>query len=471
MKRSICSLRLPASLALAFTLTLARAAIAAALELPTPAASDTQCSNLIAAPDGTLYLTYSGPAPAGAAPRSRTLYLSSLPPKATAFSAPRSIVTTPLLMENWADFASLVVGTDGAFTAQWFQTIAGSTEMHGYDGWFARSTDAGLTWTEPAPLGHEFVALAPLNGGRTLALWLESTRKHTPGVPHKKNSPPASGSPALNSQPSTRNSSPYSPSMKLMARLLAPDGSSHGEWTVDADVCTCCQNTVAVLPEDRVFVAYRGHNAEEIRDNKFTTFDLASRTWSAPATLKDDHWKIPACPVNGPAADARDSTVAVAWFTAADGVARVQARTSPDAGKTFTTPVVIDLGRPMGRIETVMLADHSAIILWMEMKSDANTAGIYARRLFPEGLLSAPQLIADTTQARASGFPRAALRPSGRILMSWTQTGEPNQVRTLEFDPTPLTRASSALTFQRSSANSGPPIALEFCAAPALALQ
>ena len=50
-------------------------------------------------------------------------------------------------MENWADFASLAVGTDGALTAQWFQKIAGSTEMHGYDGWFERAmTPGSIQW-------------------------------------------------------------------------------------------------------------------------------------------------------------------------------------------------------------------------------------------------------------------------------------------------------------------------------------
>ena len=410
-----------------------------------PAPADTQCSSLTQAPDGTLHLTYYGPAPADSAPNARTLWHATLAPNATTFSPPRPIVTTPLLMENWADFATLAVGTDGALTAQWFQKSA--PDAHGYNGWFSRSADGGRTWRTPARLGHEFVALAPLSQGRTLAVWLESTR-------------PLKGH---NHLPPTDPSAPYQPAMKLLARLLSPDGTSLGDWTVDPDVCTCCQNTVAVLPGDRVFVAYRGHTRDEIRDNLHTNFDLATASWSKPTTLRDDGWKIAACPVNGPAADSLGSTLAVSWFTAAEGIARVFARISVDAGTTFTAPVQIDLGRPIGRLETVALPDRSAVFLWLEMKSEKNAAGLYARRLFPDGRLSAPQLLTTTTQARTGGFPRAALRLDGSLVISFTQTGDSPQVRTLTFDPAPLV-PQTTLTFRGGAGNSGPG-GLEFCIA------
>ncbi|MCX6953460.1 MAG: sialidase family protein, partial [Verrucomicrobia bacterium] len=409
--------------------------------------------------------------PRSPAPAERALWHATLAPGATAFSAPRPIVATPLLMENWADFASLCVGTDGALTAQWFQKSA--PDAGGYDGWFSRSDDGGRTWRTPARLGHEFVALAPLSQGRTLAVWLESARAHDPhAAPRPKRDPAVKRDPAA-PRPARDPHAPYAPSMKLLARLLAPDGATLREWTVDPDVCTCCQNTLAVLPGDRVFAAYRGHTADEIRDNRSALFDLSSGTWSAPAALRDDLWKIPACPVNGPAADARGPALAVAWFTAANGTPRVQARTSPDAGHTFTAPVVIDLGRPMGRIETVMLADQTALILWMETGTAENAAGIYARRLWPDGSLSAAHLVADSSQARSSGFPRAALRPDGHVVLAFTRPGDTTQVRLLELDPAALLRPTSLSVLPSPTGNSATPglspIPLEFCIAPALA--
>lgn len=436
--------------------TLTTAAPAARLNttaLPSPAAPDSQCSNLTASHDGTLYLSWCGP---GDRPGERALKLATLAPAGSSWSAPRTIVSTPLLLENWADFASLAVGTDGALTAQWFQKAG--PDARGYDGWFARSTNGGATWSKPAPLGHEFVALAPLSGGRTLAVWLESARIRTPdAAPRPKRDPNAP-------RPARDPAAPYAPAMKLLGRLLAPSGATLGEWTIDPDVCTCCQNTVASLPGDRVFVAYRGHTADEIRDNKYALFDAGK--WSAPETLKDDGWKIAACPVNGPAVDARGDALAVAWFTAADGLARVQARTSADGGRTLGAAVPIDLGKPMGRIETVLLADRSAVILWVEIGTAENSAGIYARRLWPDGRRSAAHLVADSTQARASGFPRAAVRPGDRIVMSWTQADTTNQVRTLEFTPGPLNPATVSLATPPPAIGSPRP-PLEFCVAPA----
>ncbi len=427
--------------------------------LPTPAPADSHCAHLAAAADGTLHLSYYGPAPAGSAAGARTLWLASRPPAANAWSEPLPVVTTPLLMENWADFASLSVGTDGALTAQWFQKSA--PDARGYDGWYSRSEDAGRTWRAPARLGHEFVALAPLSQGRTLAVWLESTRVRDPHEAPRPKRDPSTPRPARDPN------APYTPSMKLLARLLAPDGTSLGEWTVDPDVCTCCQNTAAVLPGDRVFIAYRGHTADEIRDNRHTTFDLATRTFTPSERLHPENWKIPACPVNGPAADTRGDTLGVAWFTAADGQARVRARLATDAGRTLLPAVTVDLGKPLGRVETVVLADGSAVVLWLELGQAENAAGLYARRLFPDGRLSAPALLAESSQARASGFPRAALRPDGRILMSYTRAGEKSRVSLLAFDPASLSAAVRTVDAVPVRSSRPAFADLEFCSPPA----
>jgi hypothetical protein len=377
--------------------------------LASPCPPDSGESSLFRGADGTVYLTWSGP---GDHADERALRLATLAPGAEAWSAPRTIVSTPLLMENWADFASLTVATDGTLWAQWFQRPPGE-EARGYDGWFARSTDGGISWSEPAPLGHEFVSLAPLSGGRVLAAWLESTRKRDPAAPRVRRDP-------LAPRPAKDPNAPYLPSMRLMARLLAPDGSTLQDWTVDPDVCNCCQTTLATLPGDRVLVAYRGHQPDETRDNGIALFDGTG--WSTPRMLHHDGWKIAACPVNGPAADAHGQQVAVTWFTAAEGVARVQAKVSADGGATFGPAFPIDLGRPIGRLDLVSLPDGSSVVSWLESHTEQTAAGLYVRRLFPDGRMSAPLQVAATSAVRASGFPRLAVRPGADlpVVISWT---------------------------------------------------
>lgn len=416
--------------------------------LLSPASPGSQGSNLTAGPDGTLYLTWSEPGRAplatpDAGMAERALRVAMLAPGATTWSTPRTIVSTPHLMENWADFASLCNGTDGAWTAQWFQREP-SPDAHGYAGWFARSVDQGESWSKPAPLGHEFISLAPLSGGRTLVVWLESLR-----IPREQRTPGMT-------------------TMRLLSRVLSPEGRSLGEWVVDPDVCNCCQTALVPLGDDRAWVAYRGHTRDEIRDHSFAHFDGSA--WSSPRLLHADDWKIAACPVNGPAAaaTAAGDTLTVAWFTAAQSQPRVQARVSLDGGHTWGAVLPIDLGRPMGRLDLVMLPDKSAVVLWMEIATAENAAGIYARRIFPDGTLSLPGVVAASSQARTSGFPRAAVRNNGRIVMSWTQAGEPLQVQTCEIDPATLPPRAVAASPIRTVGNdpASARVPVELCITP-----
>ncbi len=400
-------------------------------ELASPAGADSGEASLHADQEGRLLLTWCGP---GERAGSRAVWLSLLEPSSDTWSAPRVIVTSPRLMENWADFPSMVRGTDGTLWAQWFEHRKDS-DGEGYSGWFARSADDGRTWSSPAPLGHEFVSLAPLASGRVLAVWLESVR---PPRPAGSLRPP---------RVVPKPGEPTPASMQLKSSVLASDGSTVREWVVDPDVCTCCQTSLVSLPEDDILVLYRGRTPREIRDHHYARF--ANGIWDTPQPLHDDGWQIAACPVNGPAGDARGKTVCVAWFTLAHGQARVQAMLSRDGGVSFGVPLPVDLGHPLGRVEVVTLPDHSSVVLWLESKRGADATGLYARRVFADGSLSAAELLADTSSARAGGFPRAAVRESGRIVFAWTEVSgaKPAQthVRLREWDPMPLRPAAGAL--------------------------
>jgi len=161
-----------------------------------------------------------------------------------------------------------------------------------------------------------------------------------------------------------------------------------------------------------------------VRDIALVRYD--GRQWSQPVHVHDDGWKIDACPVNGPAVDARGRDVAVAWFTAPD-VPRVRLAFSRDAGRTFTPPVEVANGDVVGRVDVVLLEDGRAVVSWLQ----ATPAGaeIRAGRFGPRGAAGPVVTVASTSVRRSSGFPQM-VRVDDGLLFAWTESGDPPRVRT-----------------------------------------
>jgi hypothetical protein len=128
--------------------------------------------------------------------------------------------------------------------------------------------------------------------------------------------------------------------------------------------------------------------------------------WTPAVKVHEDGWEIPGCPVNGPAIAASSNDVVVAWFSAAGEVPIVRAAFSTDAGVTFGAPARIDLGNPVGRVDALLLPDGSALVSWLERTADGTR--VLARRVTGEGAVSETTTIGESSEERASGFPRIA---------------------------------------------------------------
>jgi hypothetical protein len=193
---------------------------------------------------------------------------------------------------------------------------------------------------------------------------------------------------------------------------------------VDSSVCDCCSTDAMRLDEGTLLVAYRDRTAAEVRDISLSR--LEDSAWSTPRSVRDDHWEIAACPVNGPALAGAGNRVVVAWFTAAAGRPQVQAAFSDDGGVTFGPASRIDDGDPLGRVDVVMLDEDSALVSWLEGSGDR--ARIALRRATRSGV-SQTTFVADTSPARSSGFPRM-VAAGGQVFLAWTSRGEPSRIGT-----------------------------------------
>ncbi|WP_148218083.1 hypothetical protein [Opitutus terrae] len=301
---------------------------------------------------------------------------------------------------NWADFPVLAV-QPARMTAVWSVGSHGhGGEGASYQAVFSTSADHGVTWSDRQPVTREsasveFVALQPLPDGRVLAAWLDG-RARVAGDERQT----------------------------LYARVLEEPGP---DMLVDERVCDCCQLSLSATADGSALLAYRGRTRDEIRDIRWTRF--RDGRWAAPQPVHDDGWALTGCPVNGPQIGSAGEHVAAAWFTAAGATRRVLASRLGTGG--FTAAQRIDLGRPVGRVDAIVLPGGAAWISWLEGAGPEHAGGIYLREISPRGEISDAVAIAEASDARSGGFPRMALLHGDgppHALISFTQAETPSKI-------------------------------------------
>lgn len=376
--------------------------LAAAVKyIGSPAGPDSMGSSLTTSPEGVTWLSWIE----SAGEKQNALKCARFDAANQRWSEARLVARGADWFVNWADFPVMAAQGD-RLTAVWFVGSSGGDHDHSsYHAEFSVSPDAGKTWSKPAPITRdsqsvEFVALQPLADGRVLAAWLDGRNRHGGGMKDRQ---------------------------ALYARVVGGDGP---DLLVDPSVCDCCQLSMIATP-DGALLSYRGRTADEVRDMRVAGY--RSDRWEPPAALRNDGWKIAACPVNGPQLATNGPHTGAIWFTAANSQPRVYAARAAASASRFADASVIDLGRPLGRVDNAMLSDGTHLVVWLEGSDKEKEGGIYLRSISADGTLSPPALIAPTTTARAGGFPRIALLRDGRqsqLLLSFTRDGQPRQVAT-----------------------------------------
>jgi hypothetical protein len=206
--------------------------------------------------------------------------------------------------------------------------------------------------------------------------------------------------------------------MSLRGGIFDRTGKQVAEAVLDERVCECCP-TAAATTSEGIIVAFRNRAPDEIRDIYVSR--LVEGKWSEPAAVHNDGWRIPACPVNGPAISARGSTVAIAWFTMQHGDGHAYAAFSRDAGRTFGTPIRIDDTVSLGRVDVELVSDTAAAVTWIEAAK--SPAQFSVRRVSADGDRSAAVEVATIPATRSSGYPRMARR-GNELLFAWTEPGD-----------------------------------------------
>lgn len=334
-----------------------------------------------------------------------------------AWSEARTVAEGENWFVNWADFPSVIALKDGTLAAHWL--VKSGAGAYAYDVNISTSKDGGRTWSKPlvphrdnTQTEHGFVSLIALNDGRLGAIWLDGRN--------------------MENMKETDEHAPSPESMTLRYAAIDADGNLNEETQLDERVCECCQTSAAVTSEGPVAV-YRDRSATEVRDIHIVR--QVNGSWTAPQLVFADNWQINGCPVNGPSIAADGSRVVVAWFSSVSDTPRVKVAFSHDAGATFNQAIQVDDGKNVGRVDTLLLPDGSALVCWLA--GDVEGGEIKVRRVRPDGALGPAAVIAKTDISRSSGFPRIARR-GNEVHFAWTEFGKPSRVRTAVAEVDPL---------------------------------
>lgn len=190
------------------------------------------------------------------------------------------------------------------------------------DAWYCRSTDLGVSWSEPRRLGapsyRDFVSIAADSAGHVYVSYLGNAPS---GLPTE-------------------------------ARVQVFVSSDRGMTWIEPVVvdnipggiaCECCQQSVDVSPDGTVAIAYRA-NVSNVRDIHLVRSTDFGQTWQPAVKIQSGPWNINGCPSTGPKI-AHDLTGAthVVWRDARDSVGRNVVWYAKLPANTTEVPQNIDL--------------------------------------------------------------------------------------------------------------------------------
>lgn len=365
------------------------------MPIPLAAPAGATAANLAQGADGATLVSWIERLPEGG---HRLMFQRCL--TAAPCALPQEIARGSDWFVNWADLPSLARLPDGSLWANLLRKNGSAS--YAYDAVITHSRDNGATWSPLTPLHddgtaseHGFVSLLPWSASALAAVWLDGRQTVGTAVGAGEHAGHGRGA------------------MTLRAAVLdAAQGKTH-EWQLDASTCDCCQTDAALTARGPV-VVWRDRDAAELRDIQIARFTQGA--WTLPRYVHRDRWRMPACPVNGPAVAAQGEQVWVVWYTEADGAPSLRLALSGDFGDSFAAPLRIAGGETLGRADVVHNKD-GVWLSWLQ-ESDGQQSLWLARFSDDLRVEQHRQRIATLHgRGRASGVPRLRALDHGVVLL------------------------------------------------------
>jgi len=365
-------------------------------EIKSPANQNSSVSNLFIDEQNQVYLTWTE----SQKNQNSKLYFSTL--TENTWSNPIKVSEGNNWVVNWADFTSLTKFGNNLVANI---LVESNPETYAYDVKLILSSDNGKTWGEPflahtdgTQTEHGFVSLIPIDDMHFMAVWLDGRKYETPAE-----------------------------EMTLRAAIFDENGQTTQEFILDKRVCDCC-GTNAVMTPDGIAVIYRNRDENEMRDMSIVYYQ--NNEWTEPKLIAIDNWEIAGCPVNGPAIDAYESDLSIAWFTAANDTGIVKFVYNKGLGEEFSSPIQINEKSPIGRVDVCVINQNTSMVSWMEEDSLSSYLMIRTVKTDGSNQLGNPILITEMNGGRSSGFPKM-VKKDNQLVITWTNVDEEKSISTV----------------------------------------
>jgi hypothetical protein len=287
------------------------------------------------------------------------------------------------------------------FYALWEQNNSGG----GTDLMFARSLRFGRKFDKPvrvtdkeAPSQNGFSYMTVEPNGDLYAVWLDGRDPHNtaPGTSHV---------------------------------YLAKSTDKGATWSrnipVANNVCPCCRPAVAFGANGEVFVAWRGVDANDVRDMAMVVSTDHGATFSKPVMMANDNWKISGCPHTGPQLVVKGKRLYAAWHSEGDGSnAGIRVAWSDDNARTFSKPVIASDAVNDTNHPSLSLSEDGRLLLVFQGRDPAEKEGWGPVRAFlaeinDNGAVSAPSVIPGSR--KTVQYPAVVAGTVGRVFVAWTE--------------------------------------------------
>ncbi|MDG1527629.1 MAG: sialidase [Polaribacter sp.] len=326
-----------------------------------------------------------------------------------AWSAPTKITSGNDWFVNWADFPANATNGDLLLTSHLKKSAAGTytydvvLNLQQLNGEIVKKNF--LLNTDGVKAEHGFVSIIPNTTEGFFITWLDGRNT----VMEMKES--------------------HHKAMTIRTAEVSKDGTVFNEVQLDGRTCDCCQTSITAT-ENGPLIVYRDRSNTEIRDIYYS--EQINGVWNEPKAVFKDNWKINGCPVNGPKVVANNKTIAVSWFTAANGNPKVKLAFSTDSKVNFKEPIVLNDVAAIGRVDVAFINEKEVLVTYME--SDEMKTYLRCKKVSVSGEVSKTFTISEINASRSTGVPQLEILNNEAYIVWTISNDKKNQIKTVKFN-------------------------------------